>query len=335
MATNKQAIIRYNTLDKCFGNFGRKYYIEDLINECNKVLNEISGFGNGVKRRQIYDDIKFMESEQGWNVPLVRHKDGKRIYYRYSERNYSIKAQPVTSKEIELLNETLTVLNRFEGMPRFAWIDETLVRLKNTFKIDNAKQAFVSFEQNPYLKGLNYLTNVFDAIKNQQVLEIQYASFKKGQETIEIHPWHLKQYNNRWFLFGFNEKYEKLTNLAIDRIVSLKQVKKEYVINTKIDFEDYFYDTVGVTIQYNETPQKVILRVSEDLFPYIESKPIHGSQRIIKTKEGDIIVKLLVQINYELTAQLFAFMDGIEIIEPTDYRKQFEDILKRTLKKYL
>jgi predicted DNA-binding transcriptional regulator YafY len=335
MATNKQAIIRYNALDKCFSNRGRRYYIEDLISECNKVLNEISSIGNGIKRRQIYDDIKFMESEQGWSAPLERCKDGKRIYYRYSEPNYSIKTHPVNQKEIEQLHESLSVLCRFKGMPQFNWIDEILVRLKDTFKIDNDSQPFVSFEQNPYLKGLNHFTNIFDAIQNKQVLEVQYQSFKTGQETIEIHPWHLKQYNNRWFLFGFNGKYEKLTNLAIDRIVKLKQVKKEYVINTNIDFEDYFYDTVGVTVKDNENPQKVILRVSKEIFPYIESKPIHGSQKIRKTKDGDIMVELLVQINYELTSQLFAFMDGIEIIEPTNYRKQFEDILRRTLEKYL
>ena len=150
MATNKHAIIRYNTLDKCFSNRGRKYFMEDLINECNKVLNEISSIGNGIKRRRIYDDIKFMESEQGWNAPLERCKDGKRIYYRYSEKNYSIKTQPVNPKEIEQLHKALTILSRFEGMPQFVWIDEILVRLKDTFKIDSDSQPFVSFEQKSY-----------------------------------------------------------------------------------------------------------------------------------------------------------------------------------------
>jgi len=31
MATNKNAIIRYQALDKCFRNPGRKYFMDDLM----------------------------------------------------------------------------------------------------------------------------------------------------------------------------------------------------------------------------------------------------------------------------------------------------------------
>ena len=68
MATNKHAIIRYQTLDKCFRNPGRNYYIDDLIEACNEAIYEYSGIEDGVKRRQLLDDISFMKSEQGWNI---------------------------------------------------------------------------------------------------------------------------------------------------------------------------------------------------------------------------------------------------------------------------
>lgn len=64
LATNKHAIIRYQTLDNCFRNPGRKYFLEDLMEECNKAIYDFTGNPDGIKRRQIYDDITFMESEQ-------------------------------------------------------------------------------------------------------------------------------------------------------------------------------------------------------------------------------------------------------------------------------
>jgi hypothetical protein len=64
VATNKHAIIRYHALDQCFSNPGRKYFIDDLMDACNKALYEYTGMSDGVKRRQIFEDIKFMESEQ-------------------------------------------------------------------------------------------------------------------------------------------------------------------------------------------------------------------------------------------------------------------------------
>lgn len=74
MPTNKNASIRYQTLDKCFRDFSHRYYIEDLIAKCDEALQSYNGIG-GVSRRQIFDDIKYMESEAGWSIPLERRKN--------------------------------------------------------------------------------------------------------------------------------------------------------------------------------------------------------------------------------------------------------------------
>jgi len=78
MATNKNALIRYKVLDNCFRNPGKRYFIGNLIEECNKVLFEIDPNSNGISRRQIFEDIAFMESNEGWNIDLAKHRDGKR-----------------------------------------------------------------------------------------------------------------------------------------------------------------------------------------------------------------------------------------------------------------
>ena len=100
MATNKHATIRYHALDLCFGNSGRKYFIEDLIEACNNAIYDYTGTSEGIKRRQIFDDIKFMESEQGWSIPLDKIRDGKRVYYRYSDKNFSVERNSLNSEQI-------------------------------------------------------------------------------------------------------------------------------------------------------------------------------------------------------------------------------------------
>ena len=107
MPTNKNASIRYQALDKCFKNRNRKFFIEDLIQACNEALYEFNGLKKStgertsVKRRQIFDDIRYMESEAGRQISLERKKEGKRIYYRYKDPNFSIKMQPLTQREAE------------------------------------------------------------------------------------------------------------------------------------------------------------------------------------------------------------------------------------------
>ena len=96
MPTNKNAAIRYQTLDKCFRDRRHRYYMEDLIDKCEEAIYYYNGVG-GVSRRQIFEDIKFMESETGWSVPLERKQDGRRVYYRYSDPDFTINAQPLPS----------------------------------------------------------------------------------------------------------------------------------------------------------------------------------------------------------------------------------------------
>lgn len=68
----QNAIISYHALDQCFSNPRKRYFIDDLIEVCNDNIYEFTGASNEVKKKQIFEDIKFMESEQGWFVPIER-----------------------------------------------------------------------------------------------------------------------------------------------------------------------------------------------------------------------------------------------------------------------
>lgn len=335
MATNKHATIRYHALDRCFSNFGRKFYIDDLVDACNEAIYDFSGSENGVKKRQVYDDIVFMESEQGWSIPIEKVKFGHKVYYRYSDNKFSIRNQGINQNEAEQLKETLSILSRFKGLPQFDWVEEIQVRLEETFKLKSSSINTVGFEQNQYLKGLNHFSSLFNAIQNQQVLKINYKSFKNNNfvEYI-IHPWYLKQYNNRWFLFGFNAEFNSVSNLAIDRIETIEDSKLDYIINNHINFDEYFDDVVGVSIYNNSEVEVVIIKASNNVFPYIESKPIHGSQRVIKKDINDVTIELKLKINHELMSLLFSYMDAIEIMEPHSLRSQFKQLTINILNKY-
>jgi len=335
MATNKHATIRYRALDRCFNNYGKRYFIDDLINACNEALYEFSGIDDGVKRRQVFDDIKFMESEQGWSIPLQRLKDGRKVYYRYEDKSFSISNQGINTSEAEQLKETLSILSRFKGLPQFEWIEEMQVRLEDTFKLRGTDTADVSFEQNPYLKGLEHFTKLFSAIKNKVALQIIYKGFKQNKATIiDFHPWHLKQYNNRWFLFGFNEQYVGLSSLAIDRIISIEESKLKYKENIEIDFEELFEDVIGVSVKANQGTEKLIIKIANEVWPYIESKPLHGSQKVKTKDHTGVEIELNIQVNHELYSTLFSYMDAIEVVDPKSVRDRFKEIINTLTKKY-
>ena len=66
---------------------------------CNDALLDIDPYSSGVKRRQIYDDIKFMQDSRGFDAPIESFKDGRNAYYRYTDSNFSINNQPLNEQE--------------------------------------------------------------------------------------------------------------------------------------------------------------------------------------------------------------------------------------------
>jgi predicted DNA-binding transcriptional regulator YafY len=336
MPTNKHATIRYHALDQCFANFGRKYFIDDLIEACNNALYEFNGLSDGIKRRQLFDDIKFMESEQGWAIPLKRHSERKRVYYRYSNKKYSIKKQAINESEANQLKETLSILHRFKGMPQFEWIDEIMVRLESSFNLNKTTNAsIVGFEQNLYLKGLDFFGELFNAILYKKSLNIHYQSFNRVEPMLmEIHPYYLKQHNSRWFLIGLNPKYQKLSNIALDRILHFVEINTPYISNEKIDFEEYFEDAIGVSVDGREI-EKIILKIARKTWPYIDTKPIHGSQKVLERNENDVMIELHLKINFELETLILSRGEAIEVISPEYLRNRIKERVNVLQQKYL
>ena len=336
MATNKNALLRYKVLDKCFRNLGKRYFIEDLISECDNVLLEIDPESNGISRRQIFDDVAFMESKEGWEIELSRLKDGKRVYYRYSDTSFSINNMPLNEVEINHLKDAMNILSQFKGMPQFEWVNELVPKLQQGIATDEVSNTIMEFDSNQYLKGIEHLGHLHNAIYYKKILIISYQPFENDAPfDVVIHPYFLKQYNNRWFLFGYNPEKEKYDwNLAIDRIIALKETKGKYHKNNNIDWQEYFEDIIGVTKPVDAEPEKVVLHFTGKTGNYMETKPLHGSQKSNWIDDNTLEITLDVIINYELERLVLSYADNVSVIEPLSLYKSIKTRLKNALKQY-
>lgn len=316
MPINKNAYIRYQALDKCFRNKGRRYFIEDLIEACTSALGDFDGRRQGIKRRQVFDDIRFMESEQGWAIPLERHKEGKRTYYRYEDTSFSIANRSMNEIERSQLKETLAVLSRFQGTPQFEWLEPIMAKLEIGFNIKGNGLGAVAFDENRYLKGIEHFGPLFAAITERQSLQIEYLSFKGNQVLYPVfYPYQLKEYNNRWFLLGRSDAYDSLSVLPLDRIDTISEAMQPF-LSCEIDLEEYFEDIIGVTKPKDALLEKVLFQVEESLWPYLASKPLHGSQRKKGSENGKVTVELEVIPNFELEQMLLSFGEGVIVNAP-------------------
>lgn len=334
MPTNKNAQLRYKILDRCFSDFHHKYSIEDLIDKVNEVLTDL--YGTQVSVRQIREDIKYMRDRVTYNAPIETYPyNGRKSYYRYSNRSFSIFNNELSSEEVSSLRSTIDILKRFSGVPSNAWLEDVISNLEYRFGVKPNTENIVSFEHNNQLKGAKCLGELIDSALNHQPLNILYRTFTGKEQTSVIHPYHIKQFNNRWFLIGLQEGNHGnyITNKALDRIVKFSRTNVTFIANESIDFNEYFKDVVGVTLpEDHPEPEEVLLKFDTARFPYVVNKPIHPSQVVDDEKKH--IIKLMVRPNKELESCIFSYGNQVEVLKPQWLRKQITEKLEELLKKY-
>ncbi len=329
MPINRNALIRYQTIDTCLRNRRRKWTLENLIEACSDVLYEYEGIDKGVSRRTVQMDIQLMRSEKlGYNAPIVI-VDKK--HYTYEDPDYSITNTPLTDGDLSMLKEVTEILKQFKGFAHFRELSGMVQRLEDKIRTAKTHQgAIIDFEKNDNLKGLQYIEVIYQAILKQQCLEITYQSFKaKSSQTFVFHAYLLKEYRNRWFVLGIKNKASVEVLLALDRILELNPTDDLYCQNETLDLSNYFQNIVGVTVMRGQPTEKVVLWVNHYSAPYILTKPIHHSQQVLETREDGLIVSLEVQINFEMEREILGFGDTIRVLEPTSLQRRMEQKIRR------
>jgi predicted DNA-binding transcriptional regulator YafY len=335
MPVNRNALIRYRTIDNCLRNKFKKYTLEDLVQACSDALYEYEGIDKGVSTRTVQMDIQLMRSDKlGYNAPILV-EDKK--YYRYEDPEYSITNIPLTDQDLGKLTEVVEILRQFKGFSHFQELSGMVQRLEN--KIYTAKtnaEPIIDFEKNDHLKGLEHIDTLYQAIIKKSAIIIDYQSFKaRTANAFDFHPYFLKEYRNRWFVIGIRKRDAEMMNLALDRIISISECPRAYIPKKKeLVLSEYFNDVLGVSISAGAAVEKVTLFVDTATAPYVVTKPIHHSQKVEETLTNGIVVSFHVQLNFELERELLGFGDRIRVLGPERLRRQIKERLSAALDSY-
>lgn len=318
MSINKLALIRYKIIDNCLRQTHRKWTLDDLIEKVSDGLYELEGIHSGVSRRTIQGDIQLMRSNKlGYNAPIIVTK---RKFYTYDDPNYSISNSPLSDGDMNKMRDAVDILKHLNGFSYFDEMSDMIARLENNLsKQEDRAVSYIQLEGNKLLKGLNWITPIHKAIREKIPLLITYKSFKSQHPQDAVYfPYLLKEYRNRWFLICRPKKGKALVTLALDRIQDIDEMAKSgYVEYDGVDFERYYSDTIGVTKSERDRGHRVILQVEPRNAPYVLTKPIHASQKLLKAEEdGSIIIRLDVVLNYELEREILGFGECMKVLAP-------------------
>lgn len=337
MPVNRNALIRYRTIDNCLQNRYRKWTLDDLIEACSDSLYEYEGIDKGVSRRSVQADLAMMRSDKlGYEAPIVV-VDKK--YYTYEDPAYSITNNPLSQQDMQVLSEVSGLLSQFKGFSHFADVSEMVSRLED--KIYSQKThspSVVDFEKNENLKGLEFIEGIRKAIVGKRVLSVTYQSFKARQaNTYFFSPYLLKEHRNRWFVLGLaHQRVDTLMTLALDRFQSLEESEGEiYHENNKIDLGTYYDDVIGVTKTPGQPNCEVILWTDHATAPYLITKPLHASQKVLYERTDGRVFSIRVVLNFELDREILGFGARMKVLSPRILQKRIREQLEAAFRHYM
>jgi len=169
--------------------------------------------------------------------------------------------------------------------------------------------------------GQLYLTPIMEAMKENKVIEITYNSFRTGNiHTSSVEPYCVKLFEGRWYLLAKPMLKKKQRIYGLDRIQSLTILDDTFKLAKDFSAAEYFESMYGI-VSENVKPQRIVLRAYSQHKHYIQSLPIHHSQRLITDNSEYADFELYVAPTYDFIMRLLHDGAWLEVISPVSLRK--------------
>lgn len=329
MANTKAQYVREMVLDDCLSGT-KSYSLKELIERCNKVLED-QGFPIVTSKQTIIDDLTRIEAQWGLDAIVEKLKnplDGRQILYHYKNPDFRIYKTVLTGDDILHLEQMMVLLQGFKGLPPIGWLDPIKEKLSKYIPLTDGVQSFIEFEGSNAPRWGDYLRVLADAINSRIIIVIEYRQFGATSNLkYRFRPTYLRQFNSRWYLYGFSVGHSKITTIPIDRIQSILLTNSNFEQIT-FDYELYFRDAYGATVHHEEGTDVEIVRIqvlTKKQLDYIKSNPLHISQEVESENENGGIISLELILNYELEKLIMSFGEKIRVLEPVDFANRISN----------
>jgi len=337
MTGNELQYFRRMFIEGCLKNTSKYFTKESILESLNEALIQERGFNKIISVRTFENDWLFIKNalkDNGLN--LTSKRVGKIIHYQYEDLDFSISDINLSTKEIKKLADAVKFLQQIKGIDLNNDLTDIIQKLDAQVKFQKKKESdIISIQHTEPALGYHYIDDIYDSIFEQTVLKIKYHPFNKESFELIIHPYHLKQFNNRWFLFGWDDARNLLSNLALDRIEKISPTRLNYLSpDERFNPLTYFKDFLGVTKNENACLEMIELEIKKSRASYIITKPIHHSQTFKKLESGNIIISLNLIANKELIQLILGYGSDVTVLKPKSLREEIIQEGKKILANY-
>lgn len=251
------------------------------------------------------------------------------IYVRYSKlRNgYFIDIREA-DEDITDFNGFLDLLERRE---RVEFVNQTLTGVREIGK-------YLQLEKNPDFSGISHLPILWEAMRAQRIIAFGYSAYAQTPSPAQlrlVEPGLLFEYKNRWYLDGWDINKNEVRTFGLDRMTSLQLTDKHISQKRNHQYRAMRQHVIGVNSAPNDEPMRVVLRLTALQANYLQSLPLHSSQRVLPQISPQYVdFELFVVLNKELEIEILGMGEAVEVLEPVELREKIKRRIGATFQKY-
>jgi len=295
----------------------RMQRLHDLLSNEQPVNCQQLGKDFEVSYKTIQRDLDFMRDRL--NLPI--EYDPTRYSFRYTEKVEAFPLLQVSEGEILALFVAQKVLAQYHGTP----FEKTLGSAFQ--KLTGALKETVSFDLGEW--GSDYSFRVTGAsaadlevfrllaraIVQRQEISFSYQPLRATvPETRTVHPYHLANIDNAWYLLAHDPQRAQIRTFALPRIQKPALTKKTFDRPLGFSAEKELKGGFGVFAGTG----KHLVKVRFDSFAsrLVRERDWHPSQKIRDVKEGGIELEMTLGALEEIERWILSWGDHAKVLSP-------------------
>ena len=324
---------------------GRPISKEELIQH---VQERMEFRGMTCSRSSVEHDLTYIKKEFLESVTIEDVRVNGRAHYRYTERGMSIKRGMLNQDQFRTLDNAFNLMEQWRGFEGYELVEDLVPQLRSRFQSSGRYIENFLLDYSDAL-GRTHIRSLAEFIREESVLQVEYEEFDGEQSQFIYHPHILKEYNGRWYCFGYNQSTDKWKfKVALDRIKRVREVRaadrdnwpdmdwafrsQSFDDDEVMSWKDYFTHFMGPNVNRTEAgeledPIAVQLRFRKSRVGYVVTKPLHGTQQPHTEwpepdSDGWYSFEYAIVPTKEFYSRLLEFGEDMEVVAPMSVRNE-------------
>jgi len=328
MNLSKSAFRRYKVIDSLLRNPMKRYpAMDDIIDACERHLD----FAPSVET--IQKDLANMRLPypDGFDAPIYFNRTHGG--YEYTDPDFSIAGVSLRPDEMEAIREAAEVIRSIGGTRLSDKINHAVEKILSTSLEgtgdSETNSPILQTMVPPVSRGFEHFDLFYKACRERHPVSFIHFGYKKRNFShILLHPFLIKEFDNRWYVIGYSEKHQAIRTFGLDRVSEPLLLKKKFHELPATATRAYLHDVYGVFPIPDAKKETVKIRVTRLGTYYFLAYPIHTTQVVQKDSDGSSVITFQVVPSLELARYFLGQGRHVQILSPKWFHQFTKELVK-------